>query len=184
MLRIVENLFTSSDLHNIARIHNGYPISNIGHHAQIMSNIDGSQIVFFLQILQKMQDLGLDGNIQSGSGLIADQDLGVAGYSDGDNHPLPHTAGKFMGILRKTLFRIRNTHIPQNFHRGILHFAFRHVPVKLQSFADLLSHCFQRIQAGHRILQHHCDLAASDLPPLFILSVFRQIFSVIFDTAG
>jgi len=59
------------------QIHDGNSVTDILHHCQIMGDDDIGQVELILQVDQKIDNLGLDGNIQGGDGFIADNDLGV-----------------------------------------------------------------------------------------------------------
>ena len=80
-----------------------------------MGDVDDGHAQFFLQIADELQDLRLDGHIQCGGRLIADQDLRVAGHRNGDDDALAHTDRKLVGILRKAHLGVSNAHIPQVF---------------------------------------------------------------------
>ena len=56
------------------------------------------QLVFVFQLVQKLQHLGLDGNVQSGNRLIADDEFRVYRQRPGNANALPLTAGEFIGI--------------------------------------------------------------------------------------
>jgi len=51
-----------------------------------------------LQILHEIQNLGLDRDVQSRYGLVADNKLGTQGESPGNPDPLPSAAVQFVGI--------------------------------------------------------------------------------------
>ena len=51
----------------------------------------------------------------AGGGLVADQDLRVAGHRNGNDDALAHTARKLVGILRKAHLGVGNAHVPQVF---------------------------------------------------------------------
>ena len=52
-----------------------------------------------LSLRQQGQDLGLDGHIQGGGGLIGDEQLRVAGQGHGNEDPLAQAAGKLVRVL-------------------------------------------------------------------------------------
>ena len=103
------------------------PIITIG--KQITSIILKHQDCIFLQVFDKLQNLGLDGHVQRGGGLIADQDFRLAGQGNGDNNTLAHTAGildnhivgdsfaprnpyclKIDTLMEPPMFRVTDTH--------------------------------------------------------------------------
>ena len=98
MGRPIENILAGPHFHNASCIHHADPVRHVGHHAQIVGDEDHRKIPFPLHIVDQLQDPGLDGHIQCCCRLITDQDLRVAGQSDGDDDPLAHTAGKLERI--------------------------------------------------------------------------------------
>ena len=65
---------------------------------QIMGDKEVGQFMLFLQLLEQVDDLCLDGDIQSGDGLVADNKFRIQSKSTGDADALPLSAGKLMGI--------------------------------------------------------------------------------------
>ena len=120
MAGIVINFVSSADLHNVACVHHSHAVCNVCHNAQIVGDHDDGQIVLEPHFLQKLQNLGLNGHVQCGGRLVADQDLGAAGHRNGNDHTLAHATGELVRVLLKALFRVRDAHIPQVFQRFFL----------------------------------------------------------------
>ena len=144
-----------------------------------MGDINGRQIVFFLHFLDEAQNLRLNGHIQRGGGFIADEDFWLAGHGDGNDHTLAHTAGKFVGILVIAALGVADAHLGQNF----IHRFFCGVPVdvlmQLHRLPNLPADGFQRVEAGHGILQHHGDAMATQGAPLRIGLELGKVLAVI-----
>ena len=66
-----------------------------------------------VQLFQKLQNLGLDGHVQGGGGLIQQQQLGPCHDGRGDHGPLQHPAGELVGILPIHARRVRQLHCCQ-----------------------------------------------------------------------
>ena len=64
---------------------------------------------FFFQLIHQVEDLRLNGYIQSCSRLIGDQDLRIAYQSHGDHDTLALSAGKLERILLHHLFHTGKT---------------------------------------------------------------------------
>ena len=77
-------------------------------HRQIMCDEKVGQVVFFLQILEQVDDLRLDGNIQCGYRLIADDKLRFTSQCPGDTDPLTLSSGKLMRVSIDGFFRKAN----------------------------------------------------------------------------
>ena len=162
-----EDVIGHADFNDLAAVHNRDPVRNIGHHTQVMGDVNDGHVLLFLQAADQVQNLGLDGNVQGGGGFIADEDLGTAGYGDGDDHALAHAAGKLMRILTVAALRVRNADSFQNpvdFFTG--RFALQAL-MQLHAFLNLVADGFQGVQTGHRILGDHGNLLTADLQPVF-----------------
>ena len=92
MAGIVENILCRSALTDSSAVHNDDLIRHLRDDAQIVSYDDDRHTQLFLQFHHQLQDLRLNGNIQSCGGLIGDEDrrLGYQRHSDHDT--LAHTA--------------------------------------------------------------------------------------------
>ena len=110
------------------------------------------------QLVQRVHDLGLGLNVEGCSGLVEDQDGGVAQESTGNGNPLPLTTGEVLALLT---------------YGGIV--AFRQVYdglVDIGFFGDFndLLHAGSGLADGDvlangtlkedRVLQHHADIVA------------------------
>ena len=50
------------------------------------------------QVVDEVEDLGLDGDVEGGGGLVGDEQLGLAGQRHGDHDPLAEAARELVGI--------------------------------------------------------------------------------------
>ena len=92
MFRIVEYLVTSADFYNVSCVHNSNPACDFSYNAKIVRNVDNRQVMLLLQAAQKLNDLRLNGHIQSRGRLIADQYLRLTGNGRCDHCTLPHSS--------------------------------------------------------------------------------------------
>lgn len=81
-------------------------------------------------------------------------------------------------------FRFGDAHIPQTFQHLFLQGLAPKAVADGDSLADLIADGFQRIQAGHGVLEHHGDLPAADLQPILFFFILGQILSIIKDLAS
>ena len=98
MHRILEQLLGGCPLYTLPQIHHRDLIGDVLHHAQIMRNKEIRQADLLLQVHQEVQNLGLDGHVQRGHRLVADDKLGIHRQCPGDADPLPPAAIQLMGI--------------------------------------------------------------------------------------
>ena len=73
-------------------IHHHHPIGDLCHHAQIVGDEQDRHAGALLQILEKIEDLRLDGDVECGRRLVGDQQFRVAGQGLGDHRALPFAA--------------------------------------------------------------------------------------------
>ena len=118
-----------------------------------------------MQADQQVHDLCLDGDIQCRGRLVGNQQLGVAGNRHGDYHPLAHAARQLVRKRVQPAFGRRDFHHFHQLHRPCLQRAAAQPLVQPEHFHDLEAHRIARVQAGHRILEDHGDVAADNAPP-------------------
>ena len=70
---------------------------------EVMSNEEISRTELVLELLQQVQNLGLNGHIQSGNRLVADNQLGLKRKCTGNADTLTLAAGKLMRIAVNVL---------------------------------------------------------------------------------
>ena len=63
-----------------------------------MADKEVGQLQVPLQIVEQVDDLGLNGYVQGGNGLVADDDPGIQDQGPGNADSLPLAAGEGMGI--------------------------------------------------------------------------------------
>ena len=143
-----------------------------------MGDEDNGQVALLLDLVDQLQDLGLNGNVQSGGGLVADQDLGIAGQSDGDNDTLTHTAGELEGILVEALLGLGDTDGLHQFQSDLLGLFLLHLPVQTQRFGDLITDLHDGVQSGQGILEDQADTVTTDLVEGIFLDL-GQVHAVI-----
>ena len=107
---MIEKLLATALLGYVARVHNVYPLGVAGNDAQVVRDDDQRHVRLPDNIPQQVENLLLCGHIQGSSGLIGNQQLGVAGNGHGNHHTLTHAPGELVGIMVDSAFRIRDTH--------------------------------------------------------------------------
>ena len=117
MAGVVVDFVRCADLHDVACIHHRYPVGKVCHHAKVVGDEHDGQVVFLSHLPQQLQNLRLNGHIQRGGGLVAEQYFRVTGQRNGNDHPLPHSAGELVGVLLVPQRRVGNAHVPQVFQR-------------------------------------------------------------------
>ena len=117
MAGVVVNFVCCADLHDVACVHHRHPVGKVCHHTKVVGDEHDGQVVLCPHLPQQLQNLRLNGHIQRGGGLIAEQNFRVARQRNGNDHPLPHSAGEFVGVLLVPQRGVRDAHVPQVFQR-------------------------------------------------------------------
>ena len=98
------NGITGSPLHDFAEIHHNDLITDELDDIQIVGNEQISQFELILQILEKIDDLSLNGHIQGRYRLITNDELRLCRKCPGDADPLSLPTGElmreFLSVLR------------------------------------------------------------------------------------
>ena len=163
MLGVVENLIGGALLTDGAGVHDDDLVTQLGHNAQIVGDHDDGHAQFLLEGLHQLQNLGLNGHVQSGGGLVGDQNIRLTGQSHGDHNPLAHTAGELEGILLHPLFRLVDVNQPQHFHGPIPGLLLVAAGVQGDGLHQLVADGVGGVQGGHGVLEDNGDLVAPDI---------------------
>ncbi len=128
---------------------------------------DGETPALF-QLREKGQNLGLNGHVQGGGGLVGYEQAGIGGQGQGDHHPLLHPPTQLMRIGPDDLRRIWQAHSLQHLQGPLASDPPRHRLVLANHQLDLLPHGEDRIEGGSRILEDHGDARPTDVPHLLL----------------
>lgn len=99
MLGVVEDLVDGAGLHDLAGVHHVHIVCHLCHNAKVVGNVDDRDAALLLDAADQLQNFGLNGHIQRGGGLVADEQVGVAGERNGNDHALAHTAGQLVRVV-------------------------------------------------------------------------------------
>ena len=113
--------------------------------------------------MHQLQNLGLNGHVQSGGRLVGNQDVRLAGQGHGDHDPLTHTAGELVGVLLHPFFRLVDVDQPQHFHGPLPGLLFVAARVQQNRFHQLVADGVGGVQGGHGILKNNGDPVAPNL---------------------
>ena len=169
MKRIPVDLLAFADFHQISQIHDAHPVGYVPHHGQVVGNEQVGKAELLLKIAQHIDDLRLDGYIQSGDGFVQDQELRVDDQSPGNTDSLPLSPGKLMGIavdgIRGKVYHTE----------GVTAFFFHFCLCKPQlrcdqGFLQDLADGHPPVQRGIRILENHLHFPPC-LPQLLLRPV-------------
>ena len=93
VLGALENLFDRTRLDDLTLGHDEDAISKLADDAEIMGDEQHRHAMLGLQATKKIEDLGLNRDVERGRRLVGNQELGTVGKRHGDHHALPLAAG-------------------------------------------------------------------------------------------
>ena len=159
-----EELVHARPFHDLAGVHDGHVVGDLGHDAEVVGHEDHGHAQFVAQGGQQVQDLGLDGDVQRGGGLVGQQDTGLADQGHGDHGPLAHAAGELVGIGAGPGRRVGDLHPLEGLDGGQHRRPSTDPLVDQDHLGDLVAHGERGVQAGVRLLEDHGHLLAADRP--------------------
>ena len=110
MTGIEEDFFVRSVFADFARVHARDAVRHVGDDAQVVGDEDNRHVVSGFKLIDEFKNLGLDRNVQSRGGFIANQNIRFGNQSDGDDDALAHAPGELEREFVEALFRLRNAH--------------------------------------------------------------------------
>src|SRR6266550_8702727 len=142
-------------------IHDGNALADMLDDRQIVGNKEISEPEFLLQVIQQIDDLGLDRHIQCRHRLIADNQFRLDGERARDTDALALTAGELVRITSHVI-RLQTDGLEQ-MHDALFKLAsgFRQL-VNDQGFANDGADVHARIERCIGVLKDNLDVAAQD----------------------
>ena len=161
VLRPGEDRVRTALLNLVAAIHDQHAVGHLGHHAHVVRDEDHAHVHFLLQLPDQLQDLGLDGHVQRGGGLVGDQQLRLAGQRHGDHDALAHAAGQLVRIAVQDGTGLGDAHAFQHAQRLGARRRRVQALVQPQRLGDLVAGREAGVQRGHRLLEDHGHVGAA-----------------------
>src|SRR5687767_10387469 len=97
--RLLEQLAHRCFLHHLGAVHHDHALRGLGDDAHVVRDEHDGHAELGLQLVQQLQDLGLDRHVERRGRLVGDEEVGITGQRHGDHHALPHAAGELVRIL-------------------------------------------------------------------------------------
>ena len=160
--RVAQHLLARALLHDRAQPHHHDAVGDLGDDAEIMGDEQHPGLLAALQFPHEFQDLGLRCDVERGGRFIGDQQCGIEHQRRGDHDALALAAGELMRIGVDHLLGIRQMHRAHDLQHALAALSLVEVGVNLQHFADLVADPLDRIERGHRLLEHHGHTRAAD----------------------
>ena len=183
VLRLGEDLRGVADLHQLAALHHADAVGEAAHQVQVVGDEQQRHAHLALQLVQQRQDLRLDGHVQRGGRLVADQQLRRAGQRHRDHRALALAAGELVRIGVDLGLGVGDAGAVQQLDGARARGVGPQRLVQRQHLDDLVAHGVQRVQRRHRLLEDHADARAADAAHL-ALALSHQVLAVEADRAA
>ncbi|GAA3040711.1 hypothetical protein GCM10020000_19110 [Streptomyces olivoverticillatus] len=166
-----------------AAVHHQHVPGDAGHDAEIVRDHHDGESALLLEPGDQLQDLGLDGDVEGGGGLVGDEQFGFAGERHGDHHALAHAAGELVRILAHAPRGLGDAHLAEHLDRSLAGRRAAGAEVDAVVLGDLFADRVVGVQAGERVLEDHRHAAAAQ-PAQLALGQAGQLAAVEGDGAG
>ena len=103
VLLLPEEFATVGELGDAPEIHDRDPVADVLDDTHVVSDEDVRQPELALELLQQVQDLGLDRHVQGRHGLVTDDEVGLEDQRPGDADALALAAGEFVRIASSVI---------------------------------------------------------------------------------
>ena len=123
-----------------------------------MSDEQVRQAKLGLQVVQQLEDLGLDGNVERRHWLVEHDQARFNGQRAGDPDPLALASAELVRIAGNCIHR--EPYQLQELLDPLAALFLRHQVVDTQRLADELAYGVARVQGGDRVLEDDLHVAA------------------------
>ena len=138
--------------------------ADFGDNAEIVGDEEDGHAELGLEGAEKVEDLGLDGDVEGGGGLVGDEEAGLAGEGDGDHDALAHAAGDLVGVGGGAAVGVGDADELEELDGARGGGEAGEAGVGAEALGDLLADGHDGVEAGHGFLEDHADAGAADLP--------------------
>ena len=143
MIRRREDVGGGRHFHQLAEVDDGHGVGQVADDGQVVRDEEQAGVVLGLQLVEQVQDRGLDGNIQRGDRLIADDEIRFQRQGPGDDNALPLPAAKLMRLAVNMLPIQANA--PQQLPGPLSNLLIIALAMNLHRLADDLPHPHARV---------------------------------------
>ena len=157
MDRVRVDLFRGADLSDLPEVHDGNAIRDVADDAEVVRHEDVGEAELALQVAEQVDDLCLHRYVESGDGLVGDDQLGLQRKRPSDADALALTAGELVGVAVEVLGG--ETHpVEKLLDLGAELLAVGDA-VELERIADDLADALPGIERGVGVLKDHLHVA-------------------------
>ena len=88
-------------LDHLPGVHHGDLVGQLGDQGQVVGDEEHRQVHVLAQLLQQLDDLGLDRHVECRRRLVGDEQARLAAERHGDHHPLAHASRELVRVGRQ-----------------------------------------------------------------------------------
>ena len=180
VLHFVEDILDGAILHRLAGIHHADPVAGLQHQPEVVTDEEHRGAVFGPQLLHELHHGGFHRHVERGRRLIEDQQRRLRHQRHGDHDALLLSAGKLVRVGLQDTLRVRQLHVGDHLERAVVGILFGHAGMDHRHLHQLLADPHGGVQARHRFLIDHRDLAAADVAQ-FILRHLAKVAALELD---
>ena len=140
-------------LDDFAGAHHAHPLRDLADDGEVVGDEQQRHVHARLQILQQLQDLGLDGDVEGRRRLVGDEQVRLVGQRHGDHHPLLLAARELMRVGVEPAAGLAQAHQLDELENAPARLPAAQAAVDQQRLGDLLPDRVQRVERGERLLE-------------------------------
>ena len=110
MAWVVKHLVRLTFLHQAPRIEDADAVAHPPNHGQVVADEEDARPELLAQRGDEVENLGLNGRVEAGRGLVEDKQRRVWGERHGDESALLHAARELMRVATHDTRRVRDLH--------------------------------------------------------------------------
>ena len=159
--RIGEDVGGLAGLDDFAVLHHADPVGEFAHDGEVVGDEQERHAEIAFELGEQVEDLGLDGDVERGGGLVGDQQVGGVGEGHGDHHPLALAAGELVRVAGEPCLGGGDADAGEQLEDPLAHRLAADALVQFDRLAELLFQRVQRVERGHRLLEDEADVIAA-----------------------
>ena len=166
MQRLCEERVGGGLLDDAAGVHDDDLVRDLGDDGEVVADELDCGAGLVLELLQELEDAGLDGDVEGGGGLVGDEELGAAGERHGDAGALALAAAHLVRVGAGALLGRGDADLVEQVDRVALGLAPGEAAVEHKGFGDLAADAHHGVEGGAGLLEDHGDAVAAEALPV------------------
>src|SRR5438046_429353 len=156
--RVLVKVDAVGELDDLSQVHDRDAVADVAHHGEVVRDEQVRELEAVLQLFEQVDDLRLNGDIQSGDRLVGDDEVGLHRQGARDADALTLATVELVRVAVREV-RIETDDLQKLLHALGLRAALREV-MHLERLADDVADGHARVERRVRILEDHLHPAA------------------------